>query len=366
MMLSLLSLVAAALLAGLSLLSAICGWSRREVRNFVAMVVFGAAWLMASSLERLASSFYAKLAWDALSWPLAMSMAAFTVIFAHFYARPSARVSVTTRMILLSPVVMASAAAIAALAGFEAFLYYSLTSLVDLPGSELGSVPSPLALVLVVYSAVLAIWACGIVARGGSKKNAAPRTVDLFVLAGLSLPLVGLMVATAGFWPAGYEGMALVCFPVGAAMLAYGLFSQRLSGSLTMARRAVMDTLLDPVFVLGDDNKVVDCNAAARTLVATHTSEPIGANASELFASWPSSVNAALDFPEAETEIDLPDRDGIPRRSYRITVASNAVRDRTVGWKLLVFNDVTGQKTDARDLAASNEELEFWVKQRTT
>jgi putative two-component system response regulator len=84
-----------------------------------------------------------------------------------------------------------------------------------------------------------------------------------------------------------------------------------------------------------------------------------------LFAEWPSSVIAALGFSEAEAELDLPDRDGGTRRSYRITVASSSALDRSADWKLLVFNDITGQKRDARDLASTNEELEFWVKQRT-
>ncbi|PKL09462.1 MAG: hypothetical protein CVV51_03625 [Spirochaetae bacterium HGW-Spirochaetae-7] len=357
--------VSAAFLLGIAVAVMMSGSNRREVRIFSAIAGLEASWMGASLLEIASSSIDWKLAWDAAQWPLVMAIAAAYTAFTYTYVRGSAKGPRPAMLAgLCIPVLVAVAAAASAVTGFETLLYASVDRLPGLPFAALGHSASPLAVVLGVYGILLSALAILAMGRYFASKTAERRKGSMIIAIGLVIPLLGAGIDAIGIGIQGLDEPMALWFPVGALCCVYGLFSQRLFGSVTVARRAVMDTLMDPVFVLDKADEVVDCNAAARTLLGV--GNPVGESARQLFAAWPSAVNAALGFPEAETEVDLPDHDGILRRSYRITVASNSAKDKTADWKLLVFSDMTGQKSDTRNLAASNEELEFWVRQRTT
>jgi len=359
------SIASMALSAGVAVVAVVSGWNRRDVRTFVAATAVESAWLMSFLLEALAPSVEAKLFWDAFHWPLMLATNAAYVLFSFAYIEPAARkTSKIVLALLFVPVLMATLAAIAAVLGYDGFLY-ARVNLPGLPFAGLNYRPSAFATGMTAYGFALLLAAFAIVARHAFARVSGRRKGELFVMAGLVLLLAGDVSGTISRAPFGSIWASPLLDIASKILLAVSLFSERMFGSLTKARRAVMDTLLDPVFVLGKGDEVVDCNCAARTLLGARAGDPIGESALKLFEDWPSSVTAALGFSEAETELDLPDRDGVPRRSYRVTVASNSANDRSGGWKLLVFNDITGQKSDARDMAATNEELEFWVRQRT-
>ncbi len=358
------SAVPTAFSIGLAVAACFNGGRRRDVRAFVAVVAIEAILSVAFVFEAFSASIGWKLFWNALRWPLLIGADALYVYFARSYTEPEdSRVSPTALTLLLLPVAIAVVASVMAVAGITEPLYARVGRMI-LPFSPLAAEPSALAYGLELYGYALTVAACVVLVRHALAKGAGRSKGALVLLAGFGVQVVTVAVSLR--LPSGSAWSSPLWTMPRDALFAYGLFGERMVGTLTKARRAVMDTLLDPVFVLGEGEVVVDCNAAGRTLLGAAAGEPLGASARKLFADWPSSVVAALDFPEAETELDLPDRDGAPSRSYRITVASNSARDRSGAWKLLVFNDITGQKSDARDMAAINEELEFWVRQRTT
>ncbi len=362
---SLLYIAALAFSVCMAILAGINGRRRRDVRFFMLAVMAYTVLTLLKLLEVLAHETTMKLLWNALHWPFLLAVGAGYLLFALAYVDPSSKKTAPTiTAVLAVPLVLAVLASVLTTAGLEPLLYLRYNR-ADLLFSPLAFKPSALAVVLVLYFYAMLLAATATVAKLAVSMTAERRKGAAVVFAGFCTLLAGN--AFGALTGSSHALAHLVPFLDIAAMIvfAYGLFSERLFGSLTKARRAVMDTLLDPVFVLGKGDAVVDCNAAASTLLGAHPGDLTGRPAQELFAEWPSSVVAALGFSEAETELDLPDRDGSTRRSYRITVASSSARDRSEDWKLLVFNDITGQKSDARDMASTNEELEFWVKQRT-
>ncbi len=360
-----LHVAALAFSACMAILAGINGRRRRDVKYFMLAVMAYTVLTLLKLLEILAHETAMKLLWNALHWPFMLAVGAGYLLFALAYVDPSSKKTTPTITAALAvPLVLAALASVLTIAGMESLLYLRYNR-ADLLFSPLAFKPSALAVVLSLYFNAMLLAATATVAKHAVSMTAERRKGAAVVFAGFCTLLAG---ETFGALTGASHGLArLVPFLdiAGMIVFAYGLFSERLFGSLTKARRAVMDTLLDPVFVLGKGDAVVDCNAAASTLLGANPGDLTGRPARELFAEWPSSVVAALGFSEAETELDLPDRDGSTRRSYRITVASSSARDRSEDWKLLVFNDITGQKSDARDMASTNEELEFWVKQRT-
>lgn len=349
----------------MAILAGINGRRRRDVRFFMFATMAYSAWTLVALLEILAHETGMKLLWNALHWPFMLAVGGAYLLFAIAYVVPDSKSTTPTITALLAvPLALSVLASALTVAGMEPLLYLRYNR-ADLLFSPLAYRPSSLAVLFSLYFNALLLAAAVTVARHAASKTAERRKGAAVVCAGFCILLSGNAVGALAGASRGLAWAMPFLDVAGTVVFAYGLFSERLFGSLTKARRAVMDTLLDPVFVLGKGEAVVDCNAAASTLLGAPQGDLMGRPARELFAAWPSSVIAALGFSEAETELDLPDRDGSTRRSYRITVASSPARDRSTDWKLLVFNDITGQKSDARDMASTNEELEFWVKQRT-
>ena len=351
------NIVSMMFVAGLGLGAIIAGWNRTEVRVFVALAALQVGIGAASLLELTQPGFEAKLFWDAARWPLEYGLHTAVLVLAVVYVGLGKRlwhpvaataIAVPLALVLVATVAVAAGASLVP-------LYACVDHIVGPPFTGVAARPSALAIFFMLYGYAQSALAVVILTRYAARKDVSRRKSAPFVLVGCALASLG---TDTGWMP--------LASALGALFCVYALFSGRLYGAVLMARRAVMDTLLDPVFVLGSDGMVVDCNAAARTLLGRSGTDPIGTSAGVLFRDWPPEVVAALAFPEAETELDMPDRDGMPHRSYRITVASSPARDHSVDWKLLVFNDISGQKSDARNLASTNEELEFWVRQRTT
>ncbi len=350
---------------GLVLIALLNGKRRDEVTWFVAVLALEAAWAATFLLEVMASTTAAKLVWDALHWPLIVATDASILLFARAYVDPvGSRHGSALFAALYIPAALGLVGAIAAIFGFPGFLYEKVGGSV-LPFTQLAAVPSVFTKGLLFYGYALFIAACVVLASRAASKGLRRSPGIVIVLAGFLVQLGTTLAAVVTSARSGSVLSSPLWATLRNLLVVYGLFGERLIGPLDNARHAVMDTLLDPVFVLGKDEKVVDCNSAGQTLLGAGSADIIGKPARSLFERWPPEVSAALSFPEAETELDLPDRDGAPSRSYRITVASSSPGDRLNAWKLLVFNDISGQKRDARDLAASNDELEFWVRQRT-
>lgn len=343
-------------MAGLGVAAIVAGWHRAEVRIFVVLEALQIAMVVVSLLEMIRPGIDAKLFWDALRWPLESGLHATVLLLAIGYVGLMSRllnpVSLVAVIVPFALVVIATIIVVSGISTSPLYAYVDRT--VGLPFTGIAARPSALALLSMLYGYAQSLFAVYMLARYAICKDSARSKAAWYILVGCLVCSLGSAASLMPLWSV-----------VGSTLSVYALFSRRLYGTAQMARRAVMDTLLDPVFVLGRDGVIVDCNAAARTLMGKDGGNPIGVDARSLFKDWPPEVIAALAYPEAETELVLSDHDGLPQRSYRITVASSPAKDRSSGWKLLVFNDISGQKSDVRNLASTNEELEFWVRQRT-
>jgi len=125
---------------------------------------------------------------------------------------------------------------------------------------------------------------------------------------------------------------------------------------------AIMDAVLDPIFVLRHDEAISDCNQAACILLARPKLDILDQAARRLFSGWPDGA-AALDFPDAETEIERPVNGR--RRVYRVSVVSGRRGDDDQNWKILMFNDITGERELSEELSVLNASLELKVGERT-
>ncbi|WP_226479497.1 histidine kinase N-terminal 7TM domain-containing protein [Natrinema amylolyticum] len=140
------------------------------------------------------------------------------------------------------------------------------------------------------------------------------------------------------------------------ALYAIAIVRYRLTDVVPIARDRVLDSVTDGVFVVDDDNRLIDANPVARSLLADVDGSPIGATVDSLLADWPAlceefrTLTAAGEPAERELEVD--------GEHYLVkTTPIEDGRDRHVGW-LFVVRDITERKRREAELQRQNDRLE--------
>lgn len=141
-------------------------------------------------------------------------------------------------------------------------------------------------------------------------------------------------------------------------MFAVALYSARFLDISALARRLAMGEMPDAMVTLDEQNRIVDCNAAARELFAIGD-EYVGTPASMAFEDVDPDPLSRLDGGSpSKREVLVQCNDEQRHCSLSTTPISGAVGQGRV----LVFHDITAQKRREAKLAQQNEQLEKFAK----
>ncbi len=160
------------------------------------------------------------------------------------------------------------------------------------------------------------------------------------LLFGTSLPLVAaififqLITGLRLFVPFSFTLMGLV--------FTWDLFRYRVLVLMPVARSTLVDTMSDGMIVLDDQNRVVDVNPAAQSVIGIPASEAIGQPAAQILSPWQDLVDRFQDKTETQAEIAL-DRDRAQRHYDLRTSPLTDWHGRLTG-RLIVLRDITERK----------------------
>jgi len=144
-----------------------------------------------------------------------------------------------------------------------------------------------------------------------------------------------------------------VSFGVTAVAFAVAIFRYRLLSVAPVGRKQLVEQLADPVVMLDDEERVVDCNPAARQLVNAPEGWR-GMSAEAFFA--PFSVPLDRFTTGGSGELTLSEAD--TERSFTIDSAPIENRDNTQTGQLIRLHEITEQKARQRQLEEQNEHLD--------
>lgn len=149
-----------------------------------------------------------------------------------------------------------------------------------------------------------------------------------------------------------------LAYPAALAVLAWALFRADFLDVVTVGRATVLERMTDPVVILDDEDRIVDCNAAARDLVDCEYGWE-GTPVEEFFAPVPRLAAAIRDDGTAADDV-VAEVDG-NERVFDVTV-SPVTNDDTaadhVRGRIAVFRDVTETARQRRRVERQNERLE--------
>ena len=145
-----------------------------------------------------------------------------------------------------------------------------------------------------IYSYVLFGGATALLAQFAVSNHSVYRRQALLVLAGGAVPWAINVAYLLSLGPTFPVDPTPVGFAVGSVLLAYAVFRVGLADLTPVARSAVVDAVDDAVFVLDGDDRLVDLNPAAESLLGGDA-DPVGAPIDEVA---PQALLEAGDEPE--------------------------------------------------------------------
>jgi signal transduction histidine kinase len=142
-------------------------------------------------------------------------------------------------------------------------------------------------------------------------------------------------------------------FSVTAIGFAVAVFRYRLLAVAPVGRKQLVDLMSDPVVMVDSDGRVVDTNPAVRELVDIK-GDWHGMSARELFAPLPGSVDRLLSPDDDHLEIELGDSTQV----YDVRTSPIRAQGGGHAGQIIVFRDITDQKTYQRELEEATQQLE--------
>jgi PAS domain S-box-containing protein len=104
---------------------------------------------------------------------------------------------------------------------------------------------------------------------------------------GLSIPIVVKILSVGGFAPFPNMDLAPFFFAITAALLIFAILRFRLLDIGLISRDVVIESMSDGWMVIDLNNRIVDLNPAAETLVGVSREELFGKPAEQILSNWP-------------------------------------------------------------------------------
>ena len=156
--------------------------------------------------------------------------------------------------------------------------------------------------------------------------------------------LFGLTPVTGDLTPIG--------FLLSGAMLAYALFRQGFMDLVPVARRIVVEQMIDGVIVLDERGRIIDVNAASRAILGLPAAHLIGSSASDVLPLPAPMLEQLARHEEIDTVIRLNDGACIDLRARAM-----AGRGKAAQGLLLILRDISEARRVSEALEAANRAL---------
>jgi len=128
---------------------------------------------------------------------------------------------------------------------------------------------------------------------------------------------------------------------------------------IPVARDVVIDRMSDGVFVVDEQNRLLDLNSAAREIIGYSSKDAIGMKANQLLPFWHSLIENAQGLRASGKEVMMNDR------IYDIRISSLQDWRGRLNCQVIVLRDITDHKRIEEELRRYSGHLEELVEERT-
>lgn len=180
------------------------------------------------------------------------------------------------------------------------------------------------------------------------------------ILLGALVPLVTNVASVLQYNPVPELDLTPIAFTITGAFFSFALFRLGLLDVVPVARYTLVEEMSDGVLVLDAQNRIVDINAAAESMLSVQGKPPIGLPAIELLNPWP-DIRAKFEGEVATSQqITWPGDEG---RTLDLRISSLHSRTGLLKGRLIIMRDITEQVRIEGELRSTNANLEKQIEQ---
>lgn len=159
---------------------------------------------------------------------------------------------------------------------------------------------------------------------------------------GILLPWIGIFTFVFRITPVANVDPAPIAFTLSGALLAWGLNYNRFVNIVLIARRAVVDRMIDGLIVLDSKNLLLDINSSAQKIFRISIAKVIGQPAETVFASYGDVLENLRYYSRKHQNLQIQ----LGSETFYYQLDINPLFDSRGGvlGKMLVFQDITSLK----------------------
>lgn len=199
--------------------------------------------------------------------------------------------------------------------------------------------------------------------QGFIRSSGLYRSQILAVLTGIFIPIVVNVLSLLGASPFPNLDLTPITFTITGIIFAYALFRLGLLDIVPIARHALVEQMSDGLIVLDAQERVVDINPSARTILDI-AGDPIGQTGAKVFGAWPQLGALLLQMRPASQELLLG---GLPQRTAEIFITPLYDQTGDFEGRLIVIRDITQRvevERQLREQIAQNEALQAQLREQ--
>jgi len=186
------------------------------------------------------------------------------------------------------------------------------------------------------------------------------RKQTVVMLLGVAAPWLAnaLYLLDLNPWP--HLDITPIGFVITGLAMVYGVFWFQISDIVPVARKSVLESMTDAVFVVGLSDRIVDLNPAAERIINQPAGDVIGKPVDQIFSAQPDLLALYRNEFENRGEVIMGETEDHYYYDLHISPVRNE-RDDIVG-RLIVLRDVTERKRAEEALRESEEKFRLLVE----
>lgn len=347
---------------------AFSAWQRRPAPGatlFSLLMLAVAQWSIGYALELASADLPIKLFWDNVSWLGAVCAPAAWLAFALQYTN---RARWLTHRVLI---MLALEPLITLLLVWTNASHGLINSTINLDtGASFSSLVftyGPWFWVNVAYSYLLLLLGTLLIC---SFIQTLMRSASLYrgqagaLLLAVAAPWVGNAFTLLGWNPFPRLDLTPFAFTVTGIAMASSLFRFRLLDIRPVAREVLIENMKDVLFVLDEQNRLVDLNPAAQRVLGRAAKELVGQPALQVFSAWPQLVAHYNDVTDVHEEIVVDAGTTEHVFDLRISPLYRRNGHLTLSGRLVILSDITSRRQVERALKEHQDLLLHEQEQR--
>lgn len=203
----------------------------------------------------------------------------------------------------------------------------------------------------IVYVTIIILVALVVLAQALFNGTVAYRRLLRMLVIGVFFPLMANIAEMMGFFPLKSASLTFVAFLFLGTVLLISIFFHRLLDIVLISRNRIIDDMEDGWVVLDRENRIVDLNAAAESIIGIPRNKIFDQPVEKVLTDWPNLVRRV----GSERDLDMRGSVTIQGERRYLDLRFSTLRDRSRAQlgQLISWHDITERRKveDARQRA---------------